>query len=98
MFAASTAPGGFAFDPAYFVCTSEAAVDAYLGFGLVEAKALIEQHRAAVLAIAEALMIHRTLDAVQIDTIIASAPERARRADWIAVVENAGGFALGSEG
>jgi hypothetical protein len=40
------------------------------------------QHRAAVLAIAVALLIHRTLGADQIDNIIASAPERARRADW----------------
>jgi hypothetical protein len=82
---------------ASMVCTSEAAIDAYLGFGLAEAKALIEQHRAAVLAIAEALMILRTLDADQIDTIIASAPERARRADWAKVVENANSFAAGLE-
>jgi hypothetical protein len=79
---------------ASMVCTSEAAIDAYLGFGLAEAKALIEQHRAAVLAIAEALMVHRTLDAEQIDTIIASAPERARRADWAGVLDNAAGFAV----
>jgi hypothetical protein len=39
-------------------------------------------------------MIHRTLDSEQIDTIIASAPERARRADWAKVVENAAGFAV----
>jgi hypothetical protein len=37
---------------------------------------------APVLAIAKALMIHGTLDAAVIDTIIAAAPERARRADW----------------
>jgi ApbE superfamily uncharacterized protein (UPF0280 family) len=43
------------------VCTSEAAIDAYLSFGMAEAKALIEQHRAAVVAIAEALMMYRTL-------------------------------------
>jgi hypothetical protein len=35
-------------------------------------------HRAAVLALAEALMIYRTLDASMIDTIIAAAPERAQ--------------------
>jgi hypothetical protein len=74
------------------ICTSEASIDAYLRFGAEEAKALIVQHRAAVLAIAEALMIHRTLDAEQIDTIIASAPERARRVDWAGVAENAGAF------
>jgi hypothetical protein len=67
-------------------------------FGLVEAKALITEHRAAVWAIAEALMIHRTLDAEQIDTIIAAAPERARRIDWNGVLENAACFTAGLEG
>jgi hypothetical protein len=51
------------------------------------------QHRAAVLAIAEALMIERTLNAERIDTIIAAAPERARRADWALVERNAAAFA-----
>jgi hypothetical protein len=50
------------------------------------------QHRAAALAIAEALMVRRTLDAAMIDSIIASAPERARRVDWAEVLENAAGF------
>jgi len=50
--------------------------------------------RAAVLAIAEALMIHRTLDAAMIDTIIAAAPERARRADWAGVLKNSADFAV----
>jgi hypothetical protein len=39
-------------------------------------------HSAAVLAITGALMIHRTLDGVTIDTIITAAPERSCRADW----------------
>jgi hypothetical protein len=77
---------------ASIICTSEASIDAYLRFGAEEAKALIEQHGAAVLAIAEALMIHRTLDTEQIDTIIAGAPERARRVDWAGVLESAGAF------
>jgi dienelactone hydrolase len=38
-------------------------------------------------------MAHRTLDAAMIDTIIASAPERARRVDWAGVMENAADFA-----
>jgi hypothetical protein len=63
--------------------------DAYLAFGLAEAKALIVQHQAAVLAIANALMVHRTLDAVMIHEIIARAPERARRAAWKIVEKNA---------
>jgi hypothetical protein len=77
---------------ASMVCTSESAVDAYLAFGLAEAKALIIEHRAAVWAIAEALMDHRTLDAEQIDNIIASAPALARRAEWARVIENAASF------
>jgi hypothetical protein len=40
-------------------------------------------------AIANALMIHGTLDAAMIDIIIAAAPERARRADWAKVMESA---------
>jgi hypothetical protein len=51
------------------------------------------RHRAAVLAIANALMIHRTLDAVMIHKIIASAPERARRSDWARVQQSAADFA-----
>jgi len=42
-------------------------------------------------------MIHRTLNAAMIDTIIAAAPERARRADWAGVMENAAGFAVSVE-
>jgi hypothetical protein len=43
-------------------------------------------------AIAEGLMIHRTLDAAMIDDIISRAPERARRADWANIMEGAAGF------
>jgi hypothetical protein len=82
---------------ASMVCTSDAAIDAYLAFGLAEAKAPIIEHRAAVWAIAEALMVHRTLDSTQIDNIIASAPELARRAEWARVLENATEFAAGLE-
>ena len=64
---------------------------------LAEAKALITQHRAAVRAIADALMIYRTLDSAQIDNIIATAPERARRADWRDVLTRAAEFTAVSE-
>jgi hypothetical protein len=76
---------------ASIICTGEATIDAYLLFGLAEAKALILQHQAAVLAIAEVLMVERTLNAEQIDGIIAAAPENARRADWVKVLERAAG-------
>ena len=47
-----------------------------------------------MLAIANALMVHRTLDAVMIYEIIARAPERARRAAWKIVEKNAADFAV----
>jgi hypothetical protein len=50
------------------------------------------QHRAAVLAIAQALLIHRTLNSKQIDSIIAGAPEHARRVAWKLVEQNAANF------
>jgi hypothetical protein len=51
---------------ASLICSSESAIDAYLMFGLAEAKALIIRHRDVVLAIANTLMIHRILGAVMI--------------------------------
>jgi hypothetical protein len=59
-------------------------------------KALIK-HRAAVLAIAKSLMTELTLDSTQIDDIIAAAPERARRAAWALVEQNAADFGVGLE-
>jgi hypothetical protein len=38
-------------------------------------------------------MIHRTLDAAMIDTIIAAAPERERQAGWANVLNSAARFA-----
>jgi hypothetical protein len=74
------------------VCASEVAIDTYRKFGREEAKSLILRHRAEVLATAEALMMERTLNAEQIDTIIASAPERARRTDLEDCREQRSGF------
>jgi ATP-dependent Zn protease len=78
---------------ASIICTSESSIDACLLLGSAEAESLILQHRAAVLAIADALMIERSLNAERIDTIISSAPECARRADWGKVLESAVAFA-----
>jgi hypothetical protein len=82
---------------ASLIFSSEASITAYLEFGGEEARAPIGRHRAAVLAIAEALMIHRMLDAAMIDTIITAAPERSRRADWAKVMENAVHFNFETE-
>jgi hypothetical protein len=76
------------------ICSSAPATDAYLMFGLAEAKALILQHRVAVLAIAEAPMTERTLNSDQFDTIIAAAPERIRRSNWKFVEQSADDFAF----
>jgi hypothetical protein len=62
-------------------------------FGLAEAKALIKRHCAAVLA----LMVHRTLNAEQIDNVISSAPEFARRVYWNSVLESAAVFAAAAQ-
>jgi hypothetical protein len=89
---------------ASIICTSENAIDAYLKFASEEAKALITTHRAAVLAIAEALMIHRTLDSTQIDNIIAQAMAREtmrieieRRTKWRQILANATERSAGQE-
>jgi hypothetical protein len=89
---------------ASIICTSDASIEALLLLGLEEAKSLVHQHRAAVLAIADALMLHRTLDAAMIDTIIECAvaqkahdDERARRAGWRLVEQNAADFSAGLE-
>jgi hypothetical protein len=45
-----------------------------------------------MLAIANALMVRRAFDAVMIHEIIATAPERGRRADWVRTCANASLF------
>jgi hypothetical protein len=64
---------------------------------LQKTESLVRQNRAAALAIANALITERTLDGAMIDSIIASAPERARRVDWTKVMESAANFAAGLE-
>ena len=48
----------------------EGSVDAYIEFCRRETRALLLNHAAAVLAIADALIRHRTIDRIQIDTIM----------------------------
>jgi hypothetical protein len=40
-------------------------------------------------------MVERTLNSEQIDNIIANAPERARRVNWVNVLDNAADFHAG---
>jgi hypothetical protein len=49
--------------------------------------------RAAVLAIAEALVIEHTLNVEQIISSSPARPNAARRADWLRVLANATDFA-----
>jgi hypothetical protein len=57
-----------------------------------ESRGIAFRHRAAMLAIANALMVRRAFDAVMIHEIIATAPERGRRADWVRTCANASLF------
>jgi cell division protease FtsH len=66
------------------ICRSPASVDAYLAFARVEATALLTDHSAVVLAVADALIWHRTLSGEQIDDIL-----RWRR-EWSLLVEISG--------
>jgi hypothetical protein len=84
-----------------FVCRTTASVAAFVEHGYQESLALVEQHKTAVQAIAQALIDHpkRTLIGAEIDAVIApllaaeaAADERERRADWRCVEQNASGF------
>jgi hypothetical protein len=84
-----------------FVCRTKASVAAFIEHGYQESLALVEQHKTVVQAIAQALIDHpkRTLNGAEIDAVIApalaaqaAADEHKRRADWIAVLENANTF------
>jgi hypothetical protein len=61
---------------ARLICRSPASVDAYLEFARVEVVALLSDHRAVVLAVADALVKHRTINGEQIDGIIRGAFSR----------------------
>jgi hypothetical protein len=85
------------------VCRNMASVAAFIEHGYQEAQELVEQHKTVVQAIAQALIDHpkRTLDSAEIDAVIApvlaaqaAADEHKRRADWIAVLENANTFTV----
>jgi hypothetical protein len=52
------------------ICRSPASVGAYLAFARVEVIALLTDHRAVVLAVADALVARRTLSGTEIDSII----------------------------
>jgi hypothetical protein len=53
-------------------CRTTRSVDAFIAFARAEARALLIDHRAAVLALADALLHHRTIYAEQINNVIRS--------------------------
>jgi hypothetical protein len=76
-----------------------AVVDSFMAYCSAEARALIEAHRTAVLAVAEELIFKQTIDGAAIDVAIARTlakpdldREKARRADWCGVIDSAAGF------
>jgi hypothetical protein len=75
---------------------SDAAVESFLGYCTTEATLLLQKYWCAVTAVAELLLKHGTIDAVQIDTAISTALadndraiEAARRAGWRERMANA---------
>jgi hypothetical protein len=81
------------------ICCTPAAVDDFLAYARREATALIEAHRSAVQALADALVVKRTLGGVEIDAIIITAlarnelaTEKQRRTTWARVQESAAAF------
>jgi hypothetical protein len=88
---------------AALICSTPKSVEAFLEFARVEAFEILAAHKTAVLAIANALIKNRTLDAGQIDNCIATAEaqdaaaeardalivEKARRDQWRQCITNA---------
>jgi hypothetical protein len=58
---------------ARLICRSPTSIVAYLAFARAEVVALLTDHHAAVLAVAGALVEHRTINGDQIDGIIRNA-------------------------
>jgi hypothetical protein len=81
------------------ICSSPEAVAAFLEFAWIEAQAIVRDHQHIVIALANALKVRRSLDAEEIDLLIAAAveanlieDEKKRRLDWRRPCESAAGF------
>ena len=82
------------------VCCSPGSVNAFLDFARREAKAILEEHRSALIALTGALVRERTLSGSQINQVVAEAlafeeraAEQRRREAWKAVQARAATFA-----
>jgi hypothetical protein len=79
------------------ICSSPEAVDAYLAFARIEAQAILRQHQHVLIALANALKVRRSLDARDLDEVIAiaakaAADESQRRRDRKRIEESAARF------
>ena len=90
---------------ARLLCVSPGSVGAFLNFAKAEARALLEEHRSLVLALADCLITKRTLSGGEIDAVLAAALarsdlelERRRRLKWIEVAASARNFEAAHRG
>jgi hypothetical protein len=74
---------------ASLICSSPESVEAFIGFCMVEAAALLRPREHIVRALTDALLVRRTMTGLEVDGAIAAAvtakaaeDERQRRADW----------------
>jgi hypothetical protein len=81
---------------ARLVCVSPASVEAFLSYAAAEARALLEQYRDLVSALADCLIAKRTMTGAEVDAVLAAALaksdleiEHRRRAAWAKVAERA---------
>lgn len=91
--------GALAISKAFCLMDDYAVLDSFMNYCLAEARALISTYRSAVLAVAGELRSKKTIDGAAIDAAIVRGVakqeldrEKARRADWRAVIHRASGF------
>jgi len=84
---------------ASLICSSPESIEAFVNFCMVEAAALLRPREHIVRALTAELLVRRTMNADQVDTIImhadaakALADEHARRAAWRRTEESAASF------
>lgn len=84
---------------ASLICTSPESIEAFIKFCMTESAALLRPREHIVRAMTAELLVRRTMNGDQVDTIImqavaakALADEHARRAAWRRTVENAASF------
>jgi hypothetical protein len=84
---------------ASLICTSPESIEAFIKFCMTEAAALLRPREHIVRALTAELLVRRTMNGDQVDTIImqavaakALADEHARRAAWRRTEESAASF------